>query len=123
MTLLQHLLHLTNFKSPVLRTVVPSVSAVVAIQTAFAVPSIAAQSDRFYDFSGALTYIAVSALSLYLPALRARYSSAGAPGLPSLAKAGGWNWRQVVLSGAVGIWATRCRFPPPLFFDHFPPHD
>ncbi|KAH8882142.1 DUF1295-domain-containing protein [Thozetella sp. PMI_491] len=116
MTLLQHLLHLTNFKSPLLQTLVPSVGAAFAIQAAFAVPSIAAQSERFYDFSGSLTYLAVTALSLYLPAIRARHA-AGAGSrvpLPSLLAAfriadgaAGLNWRQVVLSGAVTIWAAR----------------
>ncbi|KAK0708082.1 hypothetical protein B0H67DRAFT_556639 [Lasiosphaeris hirsuta] len=118
MTLLQSLLHLTNFKSSLLQTLVPSVSAAFAIQTAFAIPSIACQSDRFYDFSGSLTYLAVTALSLYLPALRARHGGltpSGSP-LPSLLSpflagtmtgASALNWRQVVLSGAVSIWATR----------------
>ncbi|KAK3945677.1 hypothetical protein QBC46DRAFT_430332 [Diplogelasinospora grovesii] len=120
MTLLQRFLHLTNFRSPFLRTLVPSVSAVFAIQTAVAIPSILAQSERFYDFSGSVTFIAVSALSLYLPALRARYASQLVGGstapLPSLlspfmgspaAGVGVFNWRQVVLSAAVTIWATR----------------
>ncbi|KAK3381672.1 hypothetical protein B0H63DRAFT_476358 [Podospora didyma] len=126
MTLLQSLLHLTNFKSPLLRTLVPSVAAAYAIQAAFAIPSIAAQSERFYDFSGSLTYLSVTALSLYLPALRARYAlTTAAPGivaplskalpLPSLLSpftggagaANAFNWRQVVLSAAVGIWSIR----------------
>ncbi len=121
MTLLQSLFHLTNFKNPLLRTIVPSVSAVFAIQAAFAVPSIALQSERFYDFSGCLTYLAVTALSLYLPALRPRYaasSSAVRPPLPTLISAftgsaagngPAFNWRQVVLSGAVTFWSTRCK--------------
>ncbi|KAK5661899.1 hypothetical protein OQA88_10008 [Cercophora sp. LCS_1] len=111
-SLLQSLLHQTNFKNPLLQTLVPSVSAAFAIQAAFAIPSIAFQSDRFYDFSGSLTYLAVTALSLYLPALRARHAGLSKTPLPSLAtafRAGATalNWRQVVLSGAVSIWATR----------------
>ncbi|KAK0640856.1 hypothetical protein B0T16DRAFT_418568 [Cercophora newfieldiana] len=111
MSLLQSLLRLTNFRNPLLRTIVPSVSAAFAIQAAFAIPSIIAQSDRFYDFSGSVTYLAVTALSLYLPTLRARAASSGVP-LPSLlsvftAGGTGFNWRQVVLSGAVGIWSLR----------------
>lgn len=118
MTLLQSLLHLTNFKSPLLRTLVPAVSAAYAIQAAFAVPSILAQNERFYDFSGSLTFLSVTALSLYLPSLRAKYSSNlanASASLPSLlapfTKPGGvgaLNWRQVVLSGAVIFWAVRC---------------
>jgi len=109
MSLLQSLLRLTNFRNPLLRTVVPSISAAFAIQAAFAIPSIIAQSDRFYDFSGSLTYLAVTALSLYLPALRARAASGNGP-LPGLLSETAFNWRQVVLSVAVGVWAARREF-------------
>lgn len=117
MALVQRLLHLTNFSSPFLRTVVPSVSAAFAIQAAFAVPSIVAQTERFYDFSGALTNISIVALSLYLPALRAKYAggaaAAAGKALPSLLTpftnpaAAGLNWRQVALTGFVTLWAAR----------------
>ncbi|KAF7853313.1 uncharacterized protein EAF02_011967 [Botrytis sinoallii] len=102
MTLTQTLLHLTNFRSPFLRTLVPAVGAAYLLQAAVAIPSIAAQSERFYDLSGSLTYLSVTALSLYLPTwpklLEAFTGTGGANAL---------NWRQVVLSAAVGIWATR----------------
>jgi steroid 5-alpha reductase family enzyme len=121
MTLLNTLLTLTNFRSPFLRTLVPSIGLAYAIQAGVAVPSIALQSERFYDLSGSLTYLSCTALSLYLPTLRARAAAetvsagtAALPGFPSLlaslASKGGvqaWNWRQVVLSAAVAIWATR----------------
>ncbi|KAK2629293.1 hypothetical protein QTJ16_000113 [Diplocarpon rosae] len=114
MTLLNSLLHLTNFRNPFLRTLVPSVATAFAIQGAVAVPSILAQSERFYDLSGSLTYLSVTALSLYLPTLRARAASTIKPPFPSLLAAftgtggpHGLNWRQVVLSTAVSIWATR----------------
>ncbi|KAK3332179.1 hypothetical protein B0T19DRAFT_367530 [Cercophora scortea] len=119
MTLAQTLLHLTSFKSPLLQTLVPSVAASFAIQTAFAIPSILAESERFYDFSGSLTFLSVTALSLYLPTIRAHLARS-AVGLatnvplrtlllsPFLrAGDGAFNWRQIVLSGAVTIWATR----------------
>ncbi|TVY94259.1 hypothetical protein LAWI1_G000347 [Lachnellula willkommii] len=118
MTLLSSLLHVTNFRNPFIRTLVPSIGAAFAIQAAVAVPSILAQSERFYDLSGSLTYISVTALSLYLPALRARAAASLAgkaqPALPSLLDAltgkggpNGLNWRQVVISTAVAVWATR----------------
>ncbi|PBP27426.1 hypothetical protein BUE80_DR001775 [Diplocarpon rosae] len=110
MTLLNSLLHLTNFRNPFLRTLVPSVATAFAIQGAVAVPSILAQSERFYDLSGSLTYLSVTALSLYLPTLRARAASTIKPPFPSLLAAftgtggpHGLNWRQVVLSTAVSI--------------------
>lgn len=118
MTLVQRLLHLTNFSSPFLRTALPAVGTAYAIQAAFAVPSILTQSERFYDFSGALTNMSVVALSLYLPSLRARHAGA-TTGLPSLLQpftnpaAAALNWRQVTLTAFVTIWAVRCKQPLP----------
>lgn len=117
MTIASTLLHLTNFRNPFLRTLIPSVGAAFAIQAAVAVPSILAQSERFYDLSGSLTYLSVTALSLYLPTLRARAASKLAtPAWPKLMDAftgaggpNGLNWRQVVLSAAVSVWALRCK--------------
>ncbi|MCJ1313392.1 hypothetical protein MMC25_007070 [Agyrium rufum] len=117
MTLLSSVLHATNYSNPFLRTLVPSIALAYGIQGAFAVPSIVAQSERFYDLSGSLTYISCTALSLYLPTIRARSAAAIAgnvkPAWPSIlgalsGKAGsGLNWRQVVLSAAVSFWAAR----------------
>ena len=118
MTLLTTLLAATNFRNPFLRTLVPSIGLAYGLQAAVAIPSILAQTERFYDLSGSLTYLSCAALSLYLPALRARSAAAalGAPkpAWPSLVDAFqgkgtplGFNWRQVVLSAAVSIWASR----------------
>ncbi|KAI9673106.1 MAG: hypothetical protein M1829_004420 [Trizodia sp. TS-e1964] len=118
MTLLNSLLRATNFRNPFLRTLVPSLCAAYTLQAAAGLPSILAQTERYYDLSGSLTYLSCTALSLYLPALRARAAAAAAgkalpawPGLlDSLAGRGGpgaLNWRQVVLSAAVGVWAAR----------------
>lgn len=120
MTLLHTLLSLTNFRTRFLQTLIPSVAAAYGIQAAVAVPSILAGSERYYDFSGSLTYISCVALSLYLPTLRARAAAdltgKALPQWPSLVAsvmgsegANAWNWRQVVLSAAVVIWATRRR--------------
>ncbi|KAH8588184.1 hypothetical protein B0O99DRAFT_479264, partial [Bisporella sp. PMI_857] len=115
MPFLSSLLHATNLRNPFLRTLIPSVGAIFALQTAAAIPSIIAQSERFYDVSGSLTYLGVTALSLYLPALRARAAAeVTGKSVPKILEAfkgtGGpnaLNWRQVMLSAAVGIWAAR----------------
>ena len=116
MTLLQTLLRATAFRSPLLRTLVPSVALAYGIQTAVAIPSVIAQTERFYDLSGSLTYLSCTALSLTLPYLRAKNSGAIAGIAEYLGRgangAGIWWWRQAVLSAAVGIWATR-RTPAP----------
>jgi len=118
MPLLQSLLTATNFRNPFLRNLIPSVGLAFGIQAAVAVPSVLAGSERFYDLSGSLTYLSCTALSLYLPALRARTAAALAghtkPAWPSLLHAlqgtggpYGFNWRQVFLSAAVSFWAAR----------------
>jgi hypothetical protein len=116
--MLSTLLRLTNFQNPLLRTLVPTVAAAYAIQGLAAVPSIAAQTERFYDLSGSLTYLSCTALSLYLPHLRARAAAKASGGvakvLPNLwhgytgNATGHWDWRQLALSAAVAVWASRC---------------
>lgn len=119
MPVVSSLLHLTAFKSPFLRTIVPGIGLAFGIQAAFAIPSILLKSERFYDLSGSLTYLSCTALSLYMPTIRARAAAAAVgaakPAFPSLfasmtsTGAGLLNWRQVVLSLAVSFWAARCK--------------
>jgi hypothetical protein len=122
MPLLSTLLRATAFKSAFLSTLIPSIGLAFAIQTAVAIPSAFAKTERFYDLSGSITYLSCTALSLYLPTLRAQAAASLAgralPAFPSLlhgltnATSGGvnvFNWRQVALSAAVGLWAIRCR--------------
>lgn len=121
MSIMHSLLSATNFRNPFLRNLIPSVGLAFGIQAAFGVPSIIAQTERFYDLSGSLTYLSCTALSLYLPAIRARAAAAAAgavkPPWPTLLSAFngtagpyGFNWRQVVLSAAVSFWAARREF-------------
>ena len=120
MAVLSTLLHATTFSRPFLSTLVPSIALAYTLQAAVAVPSIIAQTERFYDLSGSLTYLSCTALALYLPTIRARHAAAAVgaikPAWPSILGAlrgvsgAGLNWRQVVLSAAVSIWATRCGF-------------
>jgi hypothetical protein len=120
------LLNATNFRSPLLRTIVPVTATAIALQGAIAIPSVIAGTEKFYDLSGSITYISCTALSLYLPVLRARASTPlkatlASPSLWSsllgrnLAQGGFWNWRQVVVSAAVTVWATRCEYIKPNF--------
>ncbi|KAI1490747.1 hypothetical protein F5X96DRAFT_669363 [Biscogniauxia mediterranea] len=106
MGILQHvLLPLTNFRSPLLRTAVPSVAAAFALQAFVAVPSVRARSERYYDASGSATFLAVTLLSLCLPPLRA---AAAAPDVGWTGSwSSTWNWRQLALSAAAAAWAVR----------------
>jgi hypothetical protein len=60
------------------------------------------------DFSGSLTYIGCTALSLYLPALRARSlaKSQGLP-IPSFPPLSSFHPRQLIVSGLTLLWAFR----------------
>lgn len=113
MTLLQTLLRATAFKSPLLRTLIPTVGLAYGIQAAVAVPSIVAQTERYYDLSGSFTYLSCTALSLFLPYLRAKNAGTFTGGLTEYFSSKGlgqgtWWWRQALLSAAVGVWAVRC---------------
>ncbi|PHH81526.1 hypothetical protein CDD82_587 [Ophiocordyceps australis] len=100
------LLRLVNVRSPLLRTLVPSVAAAFALQACVAVPSVAAQSERFYDLSGSATVLAVGALSLYLPALRARAAGESVQ-LAVWHMWPWWSWRQLVVTGLATVWTMR----------------
>jgi hypothetical protein len=96
MSIINHLLHMTSFKSVLLRTIVPSVGTAVALQCAAGLPSVLAGTERFFDVSGCVTFLAVGALSLYLPQLRNASLGAAAR-----------NWRQVAVTAMAMAWATR----------------
>lgn len=93
----------------ILQSLLPPIATAFAVQTITAIPSIAFRTDRFHDVSGSLTFLAAGAVSLYLPALRARAVTLSAWG--SLFKAAfiSCNWRQAALTGLVGVWASRCK--------------
>ncbi len=109
MPLLPFLLQSTAFSNPFLSTLIPSIGLAYTLQGLVAIPSILGQTEKYYDLSGSLTYLSCVGLSVALPALRG--ARVPAPGVGGIGKWGGWrgwNWRQVVLSAAVGVWATRC---------------
>jgi len=109
-----------NFSNPALSTLIPTISAAYAIQVAASIPAMLFQEDRFYgalsllpwsdrvDFSGSLTYLGCTALSLYLPSLRARSfaKSQGLP-LPRFPGITSFHPRQLIMSGLTALWAAR----------------
>ncbi|EHK24999.1 uncharacterized protein TRIVIDRAFT_212408 [Trichoderma virens Gv29-8] len=113
MPLLSFILHITDFHSPLLRSLAPCIATAFAVQGAVAIPSVLAGSERFFDVSGSATFLAVGALSLYLPALRLP----GLPGLLDLLRGGAGagadvtagllSWRQLIVTGMTAAWAVR----------------
>lgn len=104
MTLLQALLHITDFRSSAfLSNLAPAVSAAFGIQLLFGIPSVVFHSDFFYDFSGGWTFLLTLASSLILPALRRDAAINVNSALDS------WNWRQLAMTGGVALYAVRRR--------------
>lgn len=73
MAIIQSFLEMTNFASPLARNVWPCIMVAYAIQILVAIPSVIYKSDRFFDASGLSTFLIVTLLSLYFPAIRAMY--------------------------------------------------
>ncbi|GAB1316041.1 Steroid 5-alpha reductase C-terminal domain-containing protein [Madurella fahalii] len=90
------------FSAPILQTLLPAAVLAFALQTAVAIPSVLiAQSEFFYDLSGAATFVAVALLTLLLPG-----DGAGGRAIDGVS-GNGRNWRQVAATGAVLLWAGR----------------
>ncbi|CCG81806.1 Putative uncharacterized protein [Taphrina deformans PYCC 5710] len=96
------------FNNEALKTLVPTIAAAFAIQAAVAIPSIWSQNEQYYDLSGSATFLACTALSLYMPVIRTRAYAAShglpKPAFPSLTSFG---YNKLVLSAMVAVWAGR----------------
>lgn len=114
MALLQSLLHITDFQSPLLQTAVPAIATCFAIQNAVGIPSVLAQTEHVYDLSGGVTFVAASAASLLVRAAR---SSSGADEL-GLAS---FDWHQLAVTGCTMVYATRRQYLYAPMIGPFPP--
>ncbi|KAL0948647.1 hypothetical protein HGRIS_010451 [Hohenbuehelia grisea] len=83
---------------------VPSIASAYGLQTLFALIFVPQQNDVFYDFGGACGYLSTAYLSLYYPALKARFWNGSTAALPALSS---FAPRQLLLSAALGIWSAR----------------
>jgi len=63
-----------------------------------------AQNEKFYDFGGMLGWLTTTFVSLYYPALKARFYEGSADPFPPLSS---FAPRQLLLAGALSIWAVR----------------
>lgn len=113
-SLLQGLLHITDFGGPIRKTALPVVATCFAIQNAVGVPSVLAQTEHVYDLSGGFTFVVASAVSLLARVLRARKTGGDtAEGLSSLSL-NDFNWRQLAMTGGLMLYATRRETLPAL---------
>lgn len=100
-SLLQGLLHITDFGGPVTKTALPVVATCFAIQNAVGIPSVLAQTEHVYDLSGGWTFVAGSAVSLLARVLRKTTRDAEGGIVKEL------NWRQLAMTGGVMLYALR----------------
>ncbi|THH18109.1 hypothetical protein EW146_g2805 [Bondarzewia mesenterica] len=83
---------------------IPIIGSAYGLQAALAAIFVPQANEKYYDLGGALGFISTTLLSLYYPALRARYWEGRAISLPSLSS---FAPRQLLLSAALGIWSLR----------------
>jgi len=88
----------------VLSKLVPSVVSAYGLQALLALIFVPQQNEKFYDLGGACGWLLTTFLSLYYPALKARFWGGATTTLPSLLS---FSPRQVLLSAAVGVWSVR----------------
>lgn len=100
-SLLQGLLHITDFGGPVTKTALAVVATCFAIQNAVGVPSVLAQTEHVYDLSGGWTFVAGSVVSLLARILRKPAPNAEGGIVTDL------NWRQLAMTGGVMLYAIR----------------
>ncbi|KAG8968126.1 hypothetical protein FRC03_008479 [Tulasnella sp. 419] len=91
--------------STILRRLIPTLGTAYGLQLLGAAIFVPLQTEKFYDLGGSLGYISTAFASLYAPYLRERFwvgnRLAKFPSLTSHAP------RQLLLTGAVMIWAGR----------------
>lgn len=82
----------------------PLNSDLLQIPSVFALVFVPQQNDKYYDLGGALGFLSTTFISLYYPALKAKFYH-GIPGpLPALST---FAPRQLLLTAALGIWSIR----------------
>lgn len=83
----------------------PTIITAYALQAAFAGVFVPMRTERYYDFCGMLGFLSSLGVSIYGPAMRAKYwdkvPGARLPGFSDL------HPRQILLTAAVGIWTIR----------------
>ncbi|KAF4571173.1 hypothetical protein EYR40_007644 [Pleurotus pulmonarius] len=82
----------------------PVIGSAYGVQILFASIFVPQHNDKFYDLCGSLGYLSTIGVSLYYPALRAKYLEGTLASLPSILS---FAPRQVLVSAALGLWTAR----------------
>ncbi|KAF7317121.1 S5A-REDUCTASE domain-containing protein [Mycena chlorophos] len=88
----------------VLSRLLPTAASSYLLQSLFALVFVPQAEDRYYDLGGAAGFLTSTFVSLYYPALKAKFWN-GVPGpLPSLLS---FAPRQLLVNAALGLWSVR----------------
>ncbi|KAF8899920.1 hypothetical protein CPB84DRAFT_1730684 [Gymnopilus junonius] len=83
---------------------IPVAASAYALQTIFALVFVPQQNEKYYDLGGAVGWVSTTFLSLYYPALKAKFWDHSLGSFPYLLS---FAPRQLLVSAAVGVWAVR----------------
>ncbi|CAK5268650.1 unnamed protein product [Mycena citricolor] len=86
----------------VLSRLIPSATSAYLLQAALALIFVPQQNEKYYDLGGAAGFLSTSLLSLYYPALKAKFNH-GVP-LPPITS---FAPRQLLVTAALGLWSAR----------------
>jgi len=89
---------------PVFSRLLPCLASAYSLQTLLALIFVPQKNELYYDLGGALGFLSTTFVSLYYPALKARYYDRLPVALPSLFS---FAPRQLLLTAALGIWGVR----------------
>jgi len=89
---------------PVFSRIIPPLATAYGVQAFFALIFVPQHNEKYYDFGGAVGFLATTFSSLYYPSLRESYVSGKFLPLPPLRS---FAPRQLLLSAALSIWTMR----------------
>lgn len=89
---------------PVFSRLVPPLASAYGLQAVCAAIFVPLKDEKFYDLTGALTFLSTTFISLYYPSLKAKFWDKTISSLPSLLT---FAPRQLLATAALTIWSVR----------------
>ncbi|GAA95410.1 uncharacterized protein L969DRAFT_85091 [Mixia osmundae IAM 14324] len=95
---------LLSWSNPAVRTLAATIATAYGAQVACAAFAVPMQTEKYYDLSGGATFIGCTVMSLYYPALHAKFVQGKSVPFPAITS---FHPRQLLLSGFTILWAGR----------------
>ncbi|KAJ7066151.1 hypothetical protein C8F01DRAFT_981232 [Mycena amicta] len=83
---------------------IPTAASSYLLQTLFALIFVPQQNEKYYDLGGCLGFLTSTLVSLYYPALKAKFWDGTLDALPNILS---FAPRQLLVNAALGIWSVR----------------